>query len=335
MTGTPSPNATPASARPAIVAPADDLGQLGFHGPDAAAFLQGQLSSDVLALAPGAGHWTTYNSAKGRVLASLWLWRDPHEPGHFEALLAADLAEAMRKRLSMFVLRAKVTIEDRGSATRRFGVAGMGAATAVAAACGAAPAAGTTAGAPALSAQVAALPDGRHVVVAAVADAPAVADALARHAVRAGGETWRWHGIAAGVPLVTAATTDQFVAQALNWDALGGLDFRKGCYPGQEIVARTRYLGRLKERLFLLHVEGPAPAAGTRLYSPAFDGQACGTVVDAAAAPEGGVDLLAVLQLAAVEAPGLALGTPAGAAPVRRPLPYALPDLAPPRSRPA
>jgi folate-binding protein YgfZ len=152
-----------------------------------------------------------------------------------------------------------------------------------------------------------------------------VEDALARHARHGEGNAWRWHGIAAGVPLVTAATTDQFVAQALNWDALGGLDFRKGCYPGQEIVARTRYLGRLKERLFLFHVDAPAPAAGSRLYSPAFGEQACGTVVNAATAPDGGADLLAVVQLAAAESPGVALGAPDGPAPVPRPLPYALP----------
>ena len=321
MTASPAPEFIPAAA---MVSPADDLGLLQFDGQDAATFLQGQLSNDVLALAPGAGQWSTYNSAKGRVLANLWVWRNAGEPARYEALVAADLAEAMRKRLSMFVLRAKVTISDRSTGTRRLGVAGTGAAAAVAAAVGPVPAGATVDAAP-LPVRVVALPEGRYVVIAESADAGAVEDALARHALRCDGEAWRWHGIAAGVPLVTAATTDQFVAQALNWDALGGLDFRKGCYPGQEIIARTRYLGRLKERLFLFQVDAPAPAAGTRLYSPAFGEQACGTVVNAAAAPRGGADLLAVVQLAAVESPGLALAAPGGPAPVPRPLPYALP----------
>ncbi len=321
MTASPAPEFIPAAA---MVSPAEDFGLLQFDGQDAAAFLQGQLSSDVLALAPGAGQWSTYNSAKGRVLANLWVWRNAAEPARYEALVAADLADAMRKRLSMFVLRAKVTVADRSTATRRLGVAGHGATAAVTAAVGPVTA-GATADAASLPARVVALPDGRYVVIAEAADAGAVEAALARHARHGDGNAWRWHGIAAGVPLVTAATTDQFVAQALNWDALGGLDFRKGCYPGQEIVARTRYLGRLKERLFLFHVDAPAPAVGFRLYSPAFGEQACGTVVNAAAAPAGGADLLAVVQLAAAESPGLALGAQDGPAPVPRPLPYALP----------
>jgi folate-binding protein YgfZ len=331
MTAAPASKSLPAAA---MVCPADDFGLLQFDGQDAAPFLQGQLSSDVLALAPGAGQWSTYNSAKGRVLANLWVWRNVGEPARFEALVAADLAEALRKRLSMFVLRAKVTIADRSTATRRFGVAGPGATAVLTAAIGHVPA-GTVVDAASFPARVVALPDGRYVVIAEVDDAVVVEDALARHAQQGDGDAWRRHGIAAGVPLVTAATTDHFVAQALNWDALGGLDFRKGCYPGQEIVARTRYLGRLKERLFLFHVDAPAPAAGDRFYSPAFGDQACGTVVNAAAAPDGGADLLAVVQLAATESPGLALGAPDGPAPVPRPLPYALPDLASPRARPA
>ena len=101
------------------------LGALAFEGPDAAAFLQGQLSNDVSVMAPGAAQWSSYNSAKGRLLGTLLLWRAG--PEAFRAWVAADLAEPLRKRLSMFVLRAKVTVRDRTSESRRFGVAGANA----------------------------------------------------------------------------------------------------------------------------------------------------------------------------------------------------------------
>ena len=125
------------------------------------------------------------------------------------------------------------------------------------------------------------------------------------------------------MPVITAATQDLFVAQTANWDVLGGISFGKGCYTGQEIIARTQYLGRLKERLFLFHAAGPAVAAGTRLFSAVFGDQPCGTVVDAAGAPAGGADLLAVLQLAAAESGDVRLGAPDGAPLEPLPLPYA------------
>jgi len=111
------------------------------------------------------------------------------------------------------------------------------------------------------------------------------------------------------------------------------VSFQKGCYPGQEVVARTRYLGRLKERMFALHADAPVPAAGTRLFSPVFADQPCGTVVAAAAASAGGSDLLAVVQLAAAGRPGLALGSPDGPPLAVRTLPYALPEPTAPRGR--
>ena len=116
---------------------------------------------------------------------------------------------------------------------------------------------------------------------------------------RAGFAVWQWLTIRAGIPVITAATSDLFVPQAANWDALGGISFQKGCYTGQEIVARTQYLGRLKERSLLAHLDGAPPAPGERSYSATFGDQSCGTVVNAAASPDGGSDLLAVLQLAA------------------------------------
>ncbi len=318
----------------AFVSPLDDIALLGFEGPDARAFLQAQLANDVAALTAGRGQWTSYNSAKGRVLANLWLWQSALAE-RYDALVARDLAAAMQKRLSMFVLRAKLRVVDRAASHRLFGVTGSGAAVAVAAALGRAPEPGHAVAAATLPVEIAALPDGRFVVVAPQDFAVATGAALGAHASPAGVERWHAFGVAAGVAWVTAATSDQFVLQMLNFDALSGVSFQKGCYPGQEVVARMRYLGRLKERLFRLHADAPPPVAGTRLYSPVFGEQPCGTVVDAAPDDRGGADFLAVLQLAAADAPGLALATPDGAAVERRALPYALPELAAARERPA
>ena len=318
----------------AVWCPADDLGMLQIDGVDAGAFLHAQLSSDVVALRPGTRQWSAYNSPKGRVLANLHLWRKPQSPvaGRYGALLAADLADAVGKRLSMFVLRAKVALTDGTAKHRFFGVGGPRAAEAVAAAFGVAPAANATVEVAGVTTLLG-LHDGRILVITTDTAAANAARLLALHATAGDANLWRWLDIRAGVPLVTAATSDQFVAQMINWDALDGISFTKGCFPGQEIIARTRYLGRLKERLFAFHGATLPPAAGARLYSPVFGDQPCGTVVNATAAAEGGTDLLAVVQIAAAETAVVALGAPAGPPLALRALPYSIPEATAPRGR--
>lgn len=322
------PSSAATAAATAAAAPPDpfwtllpDIGVLGFDGPDAATFLQGQFSNDVAGLAVGQAQWTSYNSPKGRMLGSFLLWRAG--PQSFRAWVAADLAETLRKRLAMFVLRAKVTVTDRTPLGPRYGVAGPGASAAVAAALGCAAPAGRAVEQEGIA--IVAAPDGRVLIEALQADADAIAARLSRHA--SAGTPARWHllGIRAGVPLITAATADLFVPQTANWDLVGGVNFKKGCYPGQEIVARMQYLGRLKERLARFRVNGPPPPAATRLYSDAFEAQPCGTVVNAAPAPGGGAELLAVVQWEALEGEPLHLGAVDGPVLTREPLPYALP----------
>jgi folate-binding protein YgfZ len=308
------------------------LAVLRVRGDDAIEFLHGQLSSDVRALAPGEGQYWSYNSPKGRMLANGVLWRAPAgaaEPS-ITLLLARDLADATRRRLAMFVLRAKATVEESTAASALIGIAGGGSREAVEAAFGVVPHA---ARAVELrdGAVVFPTPDGRIVVVSGLPAAPMLNAALARHASQSGNEAWRVAGIAAGVATITAATTDLFVPQMVNWDLVGGVSFRKGCYPGQEIVARMQYLGRLKERMFAFHTPALAASPGMRLYSPTFGvDQACGTVVNAAADPMQGSVLLAVAQLSAVEAGDVVLGAPGGPTLQRRPLPYDIPGIAAP-----
>ena len=322
------------STRPdpaAVYADAPDVGFLGFDGPDAAAFLHGQLSSDIAGMARGSAGWTSYNSAKGRMLATLLLWRA--DADSFRAFVAADLAAALVKRIAMYVLRAKVKVADLSGDGQSIGVGGTGAADAVRAALGAAPEPGQ--GAHAGDACVVAVPDGRYFVHAPTARAGDVMAKLAAHAEAVTTDAWHALGIRAGVPAVTRATQDMFVPQSANWDLVGGVNFRKGCYPGQEIVARMQYLGRLKERLFAFHVDAPPPLPATPVYSPVFGEQACGTVVNAACSRAGGSDLLAVVQWAAANAESaLHLGSPDGPLLSARALPYAVPaPVAPERPK--
>jgi tRNA-modifying protein YgfZ len=316
----------------AVVCSLDDLAVLTIGGADATTFLHGQLSSDVKGLAANACQFTSYNSPKGRMLANFVLWREGDGDGvAFHALLPADIAESVRRRLAMFVLRSKVTLVDVTADWARFGIGGPAAADALHAALGGVPetfaltrtAAATTLG----------LPGPRYVVMARRADAAPVYALLERHAKPVGFSAWRWLTIRAGVPVITAATQDLFVAQTVNWDVLGGVNFHKGCYPGQEIIARTQYLGRLKERLFGFHVATADVAAGARLYSPVFDDQPCGTVVNATAAPEGGSDVLAVLQLEAATSGKVHLSAPDGPPMGPVPLPYSLPPAVAPAGR--
>ncbi len=323
--------ATPAAP---VVCAQTGWAMLELRGRDALTFLQGQLSSDVASLGPGAGQYWSYNSPKGRMLANGVLWRVPApDPETGVAMLvAADLAEPIRRRLSMFVLRADVSIAETADRRALIGVAGDAGAKAVRDALGVAVTAST-----AIEfdddATAFTLPDGRIIVGCPPAHAPAVQAALARHARIVDTDAWRWFGIAAGVPWIAAATSDRFVPQTANWDLLGGVNFQKGCYPGQEIVARMQYLGRLKERLYAFRTDARDVAAAARLYSAAFgNDQACGVVVDAAPDPAGGTALLAIVQQAAIASDDIRLGDPAGAPLVRQPLPYDVAAPTPPRT---
>jgi len=313
----------------AIVSDLAPLGALSVSGPDAARFLHGQLTSDVLALSRGDWQFAAWCSPKGRMLANFVLRRSQDE--RFELLLAGALRETIRKRLGMFVLRSRVTIEDASEASVRLGVGGPKAADAVRAVWGEPPASRRSASAD--GAAIIALPGGRWIAWVDPERAAGIWERLSTLARAAGFPAWEWLSIRAAVPLITPPTSDQYVPQTANWDALGGVSFDKGCYSGQEIVARMRYLGRLKERLVLAHVDAPPPAAGARLFSASFGDQACGSVVNAAEAPGGGTDLLAVLQLAARNSGEVRVGSRDGPELALLPLPYAIPDAEASRNR--
>ena len=289
-------------------------------GDDAAAFLHGQFTNDVESLAAGAAQWSGWCTPKGRLLATFLLVRRADD---FLMLLPAEIAEPVRKRLTMFVLRSKAKLEDVTAATARLGVAGPAAARAIGAGLGHEPA--VLQAAQREGATCVRLDAARFVVLAPAESAATLRAALGSGTVPSGVEAWDAAGIRAGVPTVLAATQEAFVPQMVNYELIGGVSFKKGCYPGQEIVARMHYRGGLKRRMALAHFSGPeAPQPGDELFSAAFQGQSAGQVANAAPSPEGGFDALVVAQLESLDRRDLRWKSPDGTLVELRDLPYAV-----------
>src|SRR5271165_896262 len=274
------------------------LGVLRFSGADSSSFLQGQVSNDTRGLAPGRSLLCAYSSPQGRVLALLQLL--PHA-GDIIAILPRELVLPTLEALRKFVLRAKVKIED---ASEQLSVAGQ-------------------LGTPGLDVEgltVGAVnhdPDRSWVVGAAgdMAEHRIAGDLLQANQFET---DWRAADVRAGLPQIYLATREAFVAQMLNLDLLDGISFTKGCYTGQEIIARTQHLGRIKRRLYRLRLPRGDWSIGQSLRLT--DGRS-GRLTEVIQAGDG-VEALAVLSIGA---DGDTSADPAAAvAAVQLPLPYAL-----------
>jgi folate-binding protein YgfZ len=227
-------------------------------------------------------------------------------------MLPAEIAPAIMKRLAMFVLRSKVKIADASEKHVRIGFAGKSAGVIAARPWGHAP--DPMRAIEKDGAVCIALDLERFVILAPPESAPNLWSELSRHARPAGLDAWELSLIQAGIPTVTAATQEQFVPQMANFELIGGLSFKKGCYPGQEIVARTQYRGILKKRMARVHVPGDArPLPGQSVYSSAFGDQSAGTIVNVAPSPEGGFEALVVAQLEGLAKGDLRWNSPQGA----------------------
>jgi hypothetical protein len=284
------------------------------QGADAASFLHGQLTQDVQHLGERNACLAGYCTAKGRLLASAVVWR----AGSDELLLAcsADVLPATLKRLSMFVLRAKCKLVDASTQIALHGLAG--------------PAATAWLGpnAPAAVWQRSDVHAGHAIRLPDAAGLPRYL--LALSAVNAAPplpelapDAWRWLEVNSGVPRVVAATVEQFVPQMVNFELVGGVNFQKGCYPGQEVVARSQYRGTIKRRAFVF-ASGAAARPGQEVFHSADAEQPAGMVVNAASL--GGTHrALVEVKLSALEGGTLHLGA-AGGAPLQRVAqPYAVP----------
>jgi len=285
------------------------LALLRVTGTDAKNFLNGQFTNDLAAVDAGHGQLSAWCTAQGRMLVVL---RVLERDGAYLLQLPKELRDEFVKRLRMFILRAKVTVEDMDAELVRFGVVGADAARLLGDATGAAPAQNdqVVTHDNVTIVRVAGIHP-RFEIIAPPSVAISLWDKLRVQCRLVGSDAWAWHDIMAGLPAVLPATREAFVPQMANLELVGGVNFKKGCYPGQEIVARMQYLGRLKQRMYRAHAPGEPPVPGTALYAQGSE-QSVGAVVDARPAPESGSDLLAVIQIAAVDGGDLRLGSADG-----------------------
>ncbi len=312
---------------PLLLSDLSQLGLIAVQGPDAANFLQGQFSNDVSEVSERHSQLNAYCSPKGRLLAVFRLFlRD----GVYYLLLPQDILDATLKRLRMYVLRAQVTLSNAGDRLIRIGVFGPDAAARAAALLGNLPVAPgilppATLVHPCTSNEVEQIqrPDGlftvlrlpgtvqRFVIVGELAGIKALWGALQPNALQVRADYWTLLDIRAGLPNIHTATMDTFVPQMVNLDLLGGVSFTKGCYPGQEIVARTHHLGSIKRRMVTAWADAPdPPQPNDALYAPG-NSQAVGQVVDAQLSPRGVFEMLAVVQISHRKDP-LHLKSPTG-----------------------
>lgn len=285
------------------------LSLIRVSGPDANAFLNAQLTNDVTRLVDNTALLAGWCTPKGRLLTLMRVIRHGND---YLLQLPAVLRDDILKRLRIFVLRSKVTLEAVDNRWVQLGISGPDAPRLVQAM--------SANGALVLSV-AGTLP--RFMVLIEPSQAPSLWQAATQTAKPAGWGNWLWLDILAGAPIVLPATSEAFVPQMANLDLINGVSFTKGCYPGQEIVARVHYRGRLKERMFRAHADiAKPPRPGDAIYAPDMPGQATGTVVSAQPSPDGGVDLLAVIHLSSAQAGELHLGGPDGPRLALKPLPY-------------
>lgn len=294
------------------IAPLSHLGVIRVEGEDAAKFLHGQLTQDFALLDMQHARLAAFLSAKGRMQASFIGFKRSAT----EVLLVCslDLLAPTLKRLSMFVLRAKAKLSD---ATADFALYGLAGDTIKTIAGGALPAWSKA--------------DFDQNTVVHLYPAAGQPRALwiapqgspALQGPQLDPSIWLWSEVQSGVATLTAPLVDAFVPQMLNYESVGGVNFKKGCYPGQEIVARTKYLGKIKRRAALASIEDAGARAGDEVFSALDPDQPCGMVVNAAPNGLGGADALVEIKLAALDGE-VRLGSAGGGALRFQPLPYSL-----------
>ncbi len=284
------------------------LGIIRAEGEDAAKFLHGQLTQDFSLLGLSEARLAAFCSAKGRMLASFIAFKRSHTD--IVLLCSRDLLAPTLKRLSMFVLRAKVKLSDASDEFICLGLAGKAV--------------------PQPSARPWVKTDSGSVSIISLYPAEGVARALwlapiettRPEGLSLSSDIWLWGDVRSGIASITAPVVDSFVPQMLNYESVGGVNFKKGCYPGQEVVARSQFRGTLKRRGYLLHSE-VKPDIGDEIYQPSDPDQPCGTIAQSASAPAGGYDAIASLQISAAQGP-LHLRAANGPALTLLPLPYPL-----------
>ena len=274
------------------------LGLISAEGEQAAEFLHNQLSNDVKALTTDAARLAAYCTPKGRMLASMLLFRSD---SHIFLQMPQTVLPPLLKRLKMFVMRSKAVLQDASESLVTLGLGGTNADSAL------------QPWFPQLPQQawgkvsneygdLIRMPDAfgapRYQWLLGFDLAEAIWPQLAAKLAPAPNRIWRLAEIEAGIPHILPPTQEQFVPQMINFELIGGVNFKKGCYPGQEIVARSQYLGKLKRRMQLASLDGTQlPLAGQELFSEQDPEQPCGMVVNAEPALAGGYRALVEMKI--------------------------------------
>ena len=296
------------------VAPITHLGVIKIEGEDAAKFIHGQLTQDFSLLDLHTARLAAFCTAKGRMQASFIGFK--RSDTEILLVCSMDILPATLKRLSMFVMRAKAKLSDVSAEYSLFGLTGS-AITIIA------DKLNSTWAKSELDSKILVNlypADGipRQLCVAPVGTPAPQGQPLSA-------DLWLWSEVRSGVATISAPVVEVFVPQMLNYESIGGVNFKKGCYPGQEIVARSQFRGTLKRRAFVVHADA-SMAAGDEVFAADDSTQPVATVVQAAPAPQGGFDAIVSVQLAAMQSGPLHLGTSEGPVIQIAPLPYTLLD---------
>ena len=286
------------------------------EGDDAAKFLHGQLTQDFVLLGMGEARLAAFCSAKGRMQASFIGFK--RSPTEILLVCNLDVLPATLKRLSMFVMRAKAKLTDATADFALVGLAGEAIADATQKVATSADSVWAKVDLDTINVihLYPAFGVPRALWVAPVGTPAPVGAELSE-------QDWAWSEVMSGIATISTPIVEAFVPQMLNYESVGGVNFKKGCYPGQEVVARSQFRGTLKRRAYLAHAD-VALQAGDEIYASDDDSQPVGTVAQSAPSPLGGFDAIVSAQVAAFEAGGLHLKSATGPALTLAVAPYPL-----------
>ena len=305
-----------------VFADLSHYGLISVHGDDAETYLQGQFTNDIRKVNDTHSQLSGLCNPKGRLLAT---FRAFHRGDSYYLCLPASMVEDVIKRLRMFVLRSKVTLEDASDTFVHLGVSGGDAEQELRKFAGELPGSVDSV-----------VQAGNHTIIrvpgiypsyeifTTLDDARQLWDQLNVQSAPIGADAWQLLDIQAGIPVILPQTREAFVPQMTNLQLIDGVNFQKGCYTGQEIVARMQYLGKLKRRMYRARVKSDTrPAGEEEIFAADNPQQSAGKLVSVAAHPDGGYAALVVLQIASAEGgTGLHLGSVDGPPLELETLPY-------------
>jgi len=275
------------------IASLDHLGVILVSGDDAQSFLQSQLSNDIKLIDSSSCQISAYCNPKGRILAQFLIIP---KGADYYLIFPRSIMEATLKRLSMFVMRAQVVLQDVSNEFICLGLIGDADINDANLKLPAAPY--QVNGMDSILIAKLPAPITRHLILAPIQQAQSLWSSLQKHHSASGHHVWQWLDIQAGIPSIGVELSEEFVPQMVNLELIDAVNFKKGCYPGQEIVARMHYLGKPKRRMFKLYSQHDIPPTpGTDIYLKGGDGQSAGKIVLAEPAQSKGIDMLAVIRL--------------------------------------